>query len=188
MDSKLQVISGAYRGRKLMLPRSARPTQNMARAAVFNMLAEILLEPFSKLNAWDAFAGSGALGVEVLSRYTGSTVIFTDTATDAVRAITENVHGVDWARYKIDASDAATRIWKYGPRVNLVFVDPPYEGSRVGIDFVANLADSVRAGTIVVQEIEKVVPYSPDTTKWEILRDKTYGRARFLILRRRGNK
>ena len=167
-----------------MLPRSARPTQNMARAAVFNMLAEILLEPFSKLNAWDAFAGSGALGVEVLSRYTGSTVIFTDTATDAVRAITENVHGVDWARYKIDASDAATRIWKYGPRVNLVFVDPPYEDARVGIDFVANLADSVRAGTIVVQEIEKIVPYTPDTTKWEILRDKTYGRARFLILRR----
>ena len=148
------------------------------------MLGEILLEPFSKLNAWDAFAGSGALGLEVLSRYVGSTVIFTDTSPDAVRAITENVHGVDWARYKIDASDAATRIWKYGLRMNLVFVDPPYEDARVGIDFVANLANSVRAGTIVVQEIEKTVPYSPDETKWEILRDKTYGRARFLILRR----
>ena len=57
-----------------------------------------------------------------------------------------------------------------------------------GIDFVNKLVDAVRVGTIVVQEIEKVVPYSPDTTKWEILRDKTYGRARFLILRRRGNK
>ena len=34
------------------------------------------------------------------------------------------------------------------------------------------------------KEIEKVVPYSPDETKWEILRDKTYGRARFLILRK----
>ena len=152
------------------------------------MLAEILLEPFSKLNAWDAFAGSGALGVEVLSRYTGSTVIFTDTSPDAVRAITANVNGIDWARVKIDASDAANRIWKYAPRVNLVFVDPPYEGSRVGIDFVANLADHVVRGTIVVQEIERVVPHSPDETKWEILRDKTYGRARFLILRRCGNK
>ncbi len=148
------------------------------------MLAEILLEPFSKLNAWDAFAGSGALGVEVLSRYAGSTVIFTDTSPDAVRAITENVNGIDWVRYKIDVSDAATRIWKYAPRVNLVFVDPPYEDARVGIGFVANLADSVCAGTIVVQEIEKIVPYTPDMTKWEILRDKTYGRARFLILRR----
>ena len=64
----------------------------------------------------------------------------------------------------------------------------PYEDARVGIDFVANLAGSVRAGTIVVQEIERVVSYTPDTTKWEILRDKTYGRARFLILRRNGNK
>lgn len=188
MDSKLQIISGALRARKLRVPHSARPTQNMARAAVFNMLAEILMEPYQKLAVWDAFAGSGALGIEVLSRYTGSTVIFTDTATDAVRAITENVHGVDWARYKIDTSDAASRIWKYAPRVNLVFVDPPYEDVRVGIDFVAGLADYVVHNTIVVQEIEKVVPYSPDETKWEILRDKTYGRARFLILRRRGNK
>lgn len=188
MDSKLQVISGAYRGRKLMLPRSARPTQNMARAAVFNMLGEILLEPFSKLNAWDAFAGSGALGLEVLSRYNDSTAIFTDVSDDSLNAVRQNVRDIDWARVKIDASDAASRIWKYGPRVNLVFVDPPYEDARVGIDFVANLADSVRAGTIVVQEIEKTVPYSPDETKWKILRDKTYGRARFLILRRLGNK
>ena len=62
MDSKLQIISGALRARKLRVPHSARPTQNMARAAVFNMLGEILLEPFSKLNAWDAFAGSGGTG------------------------------------------------------------------------------------------------------------------------------
>jgi len=40
----------------------------------------------------------------------------------------------------------------------------------------------------VVQEIEKTVAYSPDETKWDILRDKTYGRARFLILRRRRDK
>ena len=152
------------------------------------MLAEILLEPFSKLNAWDAFAGSGALGIEVLSRYNDSTAIFTDVSDDSLNAVRQNVRDIDWTRVKIDASDAASRIWKYAPRVNLVFVDPPYEDARVGIDFVANLADSVRAGTIVVQEIEKVVPYSPDETKWEVLRDKTYGRARFLILRRRGNK
>ena len=188
MDSKLQIISGAYRGRKLYVPCSARPTQNMARAAVFNMLAEILLEPYQKLAVWDAFAGSGALGLEVLSRYNDSTAIFTDVSDDSLNAVRQNVRDIDWARVKIDASDAASRIWKYAPRVNLVFIDPPYEDARVGMDFVAKLADCVVHNTIVVQEIEKTVPYLPDETKWEVLRDKTYGRARFLILRRLGNK
>ena len=188
MYSKLQIISGAYRGRKLFLPGGARPTQNLARGAIFNMLGEILLEPYQKLTVWDAFAGSGALGIEVLSRYNDSTAIFTDVSGDSLDAVRQNVHDIDWARVKIDASDAANRIWKYAPRVNLVFVDPPYENANVGIEFVAKLAESVRAGTIVMQEIESNVPYFPDETKWDVLRDKKYGRARFLILRRNGNK
>ena len=63
MDSKLQIISGEFRGRKLKLPDGARPTQNLARGAIFNMLAEILLEPYTELHVWAAFAGSGALGI-----------------------------------------------------------------------------------------------------------------------------
>ncbi len=183
MDSKLQIISGEFRGRKLKLSGDARPTQNLARGAIFNSLAGILLEPYIKINAWDAFAGSGALGIEVLSRYRDSTVIFTDVSAVSVRAITENVHDIDWARYKIEKSDAASRIWKHAHKVNLVFVDPPYSQPDLGVDFINKLADAGFHG-IVVQEIESNVEYTPDATKWEILRDKKYGRARFLILRR----
>ena len=186
MDSKLQIISGEFRGRKLKLSPDARPTQNLARGAIFNMLGEILLEPHTQLHAWDAFAGSGALGIEVLSRYKNSNVIFTDISDASVRTITDNLKGIniDWARYKIEKADAAIRVWKYGPRVNLVFVDPPYAAAQLGVDFVAQLADAVVKNTIVVQEIEASVEYMPDANKWEILRDKKYGRARFLILRR----
>ena len=88
------------------------------------------------------------------------------------------------ARYKIDKSDAASRVWKYAPRVNLVFVDPPYTDAKVGIDFVAQLADAVVKNTVIVQEIEASVEYMPDTSKWQILRDKKYGRARFLIMKK----
>lgn len=185
MDSKLQIISGEFRGRKLKLPCGARPTQNLARIAVFNMLTEILLESFTELRAWDAFAGSGALGIEILSRYQNSNVIFTDVADTSIKTITDNVNGlrIDWARYKIEKADAATCVGKYAPRVNLVFVDPPYANAQIGIDFVAKLANSNFKG-IIVQEIETDVNYTPDTNKWEILRDKKYGRARFLILRR----
>jgi len=179
----LQIISGTYRGRKLVLPDGARPTQNLARVAIFNMLTGVLYD-WQKMTVWDAFAGSGALGIEILSRCHGATVIFTDTADGSIEAVRKNISGlnIDWIRYKIDKNDALERIWKYGPRVGLVFVDPPYANPELGINFVEKLAERVRRGTVVVQEIEKIVPYAPDETKWEILRDKTYGRARFLIL------
>lgn len=185
MDSKLQIISGEFRGRKLKLPDGARPTQNLARGAIFNSLAAMLLEPFSEIHAWDAFAGSGALGIEVLSRYAESTAIFTDISDKSIYTITENINGlnIDLARYKIDKSDAATRIQKYADQVNLVFVDPPYSEPNLGINFVDAVADSGFHG-IVVQEVENNVDYTPDATKWEILRDKTYGRARFLIMKK----
>lgn len=183
MNSNLQVISGEFRGRKLKLPDGARPTQNLTRGAIFNSLAAVLLEPLSEIHTWDAFAGSGALGCEVLSRYHNSTVIFTDVSDASVRAITENVRGIDCARYKINKADAATQIWKYASRVNLVFVDPPYSNPELGIRFVDVLADSGFRG-IVVQEVESNVDYTPDVTKWTVLRDKKYGRARILILRK----
>ncbi len=185
----MQIISGAYRGRKLVLPTGARPTQNLARVAIFNMLTGFVYD-WQKMTVWDAFAGSGVLGIEILSRCPDATVIFTDTADESIKTVQKNVSGLntDWTRYKIDQNDAIERIWKYGPRAGLVFVDPPYANPELGIEFVAKLAECARRGTIVVQEIESNVSYTPDETKWEILSDKTYGRARFLILRRNGNK
>ena len=68
MKSNLQIISGKYRGKKLLLPHDARPTQNIARGALFNMLNEIL-DNSEKISVWDAFGGSGAFGIECLSRF-----------------------------------------------------------------------------------------------------------------------
>ena len=183
MESKLQIISGTYRGRKLFLPTGARPTQNLARGAIFNMLAGIL-SPNDKMFVWDAFAGSGALGIETLSRYPNATGVFTDAAPESVRVIRKNLDGFS-QKHTIEQIDATHAIKKYAADADVVFVDPPYENANVGIDFVAKLAESVRSGTIVVQEIESNVPYSPNETKWDVLRDKKYGRARFVILRRK---
>lgn len=187
MDSKLQIISGAHRGRKLMLPDGARPTQNRARAAIFNMLASGILGSDGDILVWDAFAGSGALGIELLSRYDNARAIFSDVSDAAVRVIRQNLGGaaIDMRRYRIDTNDALNLIWKYADKVDLVFVDPPYDTPRAGIDFVAALGARGRADLLVVQEVERTVDYTPDSAIWEILRDKTYGRARFLILRRR---
>lgn len=177
----MQIISGTYHGRKLYLPKMARPTQNLARAAVFNMLAGIF-GLGDKIVAWDAFGGSGAMGVETLSRYPNSTVTFTDISDESLAVIKKNTVDIAANRIRIVNADAPKVAKQYGNNVNLVFIDPPYENATVGIDFVNKLATAVQPGTIIVQEIEKIVPYSPDTAKWDILRDKVYGRARFMIL------
>lgn len=183
MESKLQIISGAYRGRKLFLPTGARPTQNLARGAIFNMLAGIL-SPNDKMFVWDAFAGSGALGIETLSRYPNATGVFTDVAPESVRVIRKNLDGFS-QKHTIEQIDATHAIKKYAADADVIFVDPPYDMAETGIKFVEKLAKSVRPGTLVVQEIETNVPYSPNETKWDVLRDKKYGRARFVILRRK---
>ena len=186
MESKLQIISGTYRGRKLHLPPVARPTQNMARGAIFNILAGIL-SPNDKIVVWDAFAGSGALGFEVLSRYPNAIGVFTDVAPESVRVIHKNLCDVA-QKHTIEQVDAMSAIKKYAVEADIIFVDPPYDIPETGINFVEKLAKFVGPGTLVVQEIEAKVSYVPDETQWNILRDKRYGRARFVVLQRKVDK
>lgn len=180
MESKLQIISGAYRGRKLCLPGGARPTQNRARIALFNMITSIGVRPRM---VWDAFAGSGAFGLECLSRYPDCRAVFTDIAPQTVRKNLQMLNIA--ARATVAQSDAVAAIAKYGPDADLIFLDPPYADANLGAAFVRKLAPISRAGTILIWEQDGPSAMMPDDGAWEILRDKQYGRARFLILQRR---
>ena len=182
MDSKLQIISGTHRGRKLQLPDGARPTQNRARIALFNMLDGIV-DTSGDFTVWDAFAGSGAFGIEFLSRYACAYVVFTDVAAASIRTVQANLTGMDVARTTVVMADAMTRIEQFGATSDVIFIDPPYAAHDTGTAFVQRLAMVARPGTIVVWEQDGNAFANP-SGPWEILRDKTYGRARFLILRR----
>lgn len=183
MDSKLQIISGNFKGRKLRVPASARPTQNRARIALFNILDSLGVRPRV---TWDAFAGSGAFGLEILSRFPDATVYFTDTDENTVRIIRENLDALGVkARATAICADAMGVLHKYASDADLIFLDPPYADAATGHELVARLADVARAGTIVVWEQDAAVAVTPDEQNWEILRDRQYGRARFLILRRK---
>ncbi|MCL2889880.1 MAG: RsmD family RNA methyltransferase, partial [Alphaproteobacteria bacterium] len=122
MNSKLQIISGKYGGRKLALPVAARPTQNKARIALFNMLDEVLGANMRSQTVWDAFAGSGEFGIEFLSRDWANDVIFTDIDSDAIKTINKNLVGI--ARNpiirQIDATVAAD---KFGAAADVIFID-----------------------------------------------------------------
>lgn len=181
MESKLQIISGIFRGRKLRLPPNARPTQNRARIALFNMLESLGVRP---VRVWDAFAGSGAFGIECLSRYGDASAVFSDINPVTVRG---NVAALNiGARASVVGADAMNVIDRYGATSDLIFVDPPYADSAIGVDFVRRLGDVSPVGTIVIWEQDAPNAATPDSDAWDILRDKQYGRARFIIMRRAG--
>ncbi|MBQ8473395.1 MAG: RsmD family RNA methyltransferase [Alphaproteobacteria bacterium] len=186
MDSKLQIISGQYKGRKLRLPPDARPTQNRARIALFNMLESGIIDKSAEFTVWDAFAGSGAFGLECLSRYSNARVIFTDVAPTSVRTVRDNLAmlGVG-ARASIFQADAVGNAQKFTENADLIFIDAPYDEYELGGALVARIGRVARPGTILVWEQETKNAITPDETVWEILRDKTYGRARFLILQKK---
>ncbi|MFQ6739090.1 MAG: RsmD family RNA methyltransferase [Alphaproteobacteria bacterium] len=183
MDSKLQIISGAFRGRKLKVPTTARPTQNRARIAVFNMLNDILKT--DDVVVWDAFAGSGAFGLECLSRYAGATVIFTDVADESLRTLRDNLAMLNvGARGRVLRADAVVSIKKIGTDADLVFLDPPYADGELGNAFVKRFFKIAKSGAILVWEQDDAVSVIPTLPDVDILRDKKYGRARFLILQK----
>lgn len=184
MDSKLQIISGRFHGRKLFLPRDARPTQNRARAALFNMISAGFFDTDAAFTVWDAFAGSGAFGIECLSRYPNSKAIFTDVSPESIKTVRKNLALLNvGVAATTEQVDAMTAVKKYGTIADLIFVDAPYDLSDVGYAFVRSLAKRVKSGTLVIWEQEalnaKEVPHG-----WLVLRDKTYGRAKFLFLQR----
>lgn len=185
MDSKLQIISGMFHGRRLQLPPNARPTQNMARIALFNMLEGIITDAYAQFNVWDAFAGSGSLGIECLSRYPQSRVLFSDVAFSSLQIVRNNLAMLSiGGRAQTYHGDAIAAIPQWAPISDVIFVDPPYSLANLGVAFVRRLGKIVRKGTIVVWEQEASNFSAPNEQKWQILRDKTYGRARFLILQK----
>ena len=186
MDSKLQIISGAYRGRRLRLPPDARPTQNRARIALFNMIESGVVDTSGNFMVWDAFAGSGAFGIECLSRYAGARVVFTDTSPTSIKTIRDNLATLAvGVRASVVQMDAIGAVNKYGAGANLIFVDPPYVDENLGRAFVARLGRVAQVGTILIWEQEVGHQSAPDETMWDVLRDKKYGRARFLILQKK---
>ena len=183
MESKLQIISGKHRGRKLILPPDARPTQNRARIALFNMLESGIIDKNTTINVWDVFAGSGAFGIECISRYDAD-VVFTDVSPTSVATIRKNISTIGAEnRVRIVQTDAIGAIAQFAKNANLVFVDCPYDVAELGRAFVNKLGRVAKVDTILIWEQEASNSVEPNTDTWEILRDKVYGRARFLILR-----
>jgi 16S rRNA (guanine(966)-N(2))-methyltransferase RsmD len=132
----MRVIAGKYRGKKLIAPqgREVRPTSDKVKEAVFNIVASLISPlsgdaPFAGKSCLDLFAGTGALGIEALSRGAASCV-FVESSASASEILNKNIEAVARGeRVRILKSDwrVALRRLKGGESVDISFVDPPYE-------------------------------------------------------------
>lgn len=147
MKTAVRILAGRWKGRPLDVPRDARPTSSRAREALFDILRDAI--PESRI--LDLFAGSGAVGLEALSRGAAEAV-FVEQDSRALQANLARL-GARTAEAEIlqgDARDAVIGLARRGARFDLVFADPPYGLERtVASRSVSTILAS--GGKLVVQ-------------------------------------
>lgn len=178
----MRIISGQWRGRALVAPAgdATRPTADRVREALFSMLTS-RLGSFEGLRVLDGFAGTGALGLEALSRGAAhATFIERDAA--AVKALRGNIE-----KLGANASVIASPVESIGVApapCDLLMLDPPY-GSGLGETALARLAAN---GWIAPHALISVETARKDTlaSDFEVLAVRDHGKARLHLLRAPG--
>jgi 16S rRNA (guanine966-N2)-methyltransferase len=169
----MRVVAGELRGRRIVAPAAGatRPTTDKVREAVFNALAS--LDVIVGAEVLDLYAGSGALGIEALSRG-AEHCTFVERDREAVRAIRHNLAALRLGdRGRVVVADA--RVAAAGIDADLAFADPPY-----GFDDWTRLARAVSAPLLVAEADAEV----PAPAGWISGRVKRYGRTWVTFLHR----
>jgi 16S rRNA (guanine966-N2)-methyltransferase len=176
----LRVIAGDLRGRKIVAPegRTTRPTSDRVRESLFNLLGEIP----EGANVLDLFAGTGALGIEALSRGAGHAT-FVENDRVALSSLRENLAALKLSeRAAISAADAL-HAFDSRPEFDLVFVDPPY-GEETGRAALALAAGSVSAGGIIALESSAKDAELEAPSGFVIWKSRRYGGTRVTLYRK----
>jgi 16S rRNA (guanine966-N2)-methyltransferase len=162
----MRVVAGTARGRRLSAPpgRDVRPTSDRVREAIFSSLDS--MDAIHDANVVDLFAGTGALGIEALSRGARH-VTFVDDSTAAIRTIADNLAATELAGTRVTVVQRDVVRWLAdAPDADVVFADPPY-----AFDAWRTVATAVSARLLVVESDRE-----PDLGHdWEVLRAKRYG-------------
>lgn len=178
----LRIIAGQWRGRKLTTPAgdTTRPTADRTRETLFSMLVS-RLGSFEGLAVADLFAGSGALGLEALSRGAQSCV-FVEQDAAAIRALRGNVANLQ-AQSQCDVR--AGSVLALGPAkapLDLVMLDPPY-GTGAGEVALDKLQRLGWIGEATWVSLETAVAELPKIKGMETVADRKVGKARITLLR-----
>ncbi|TFV89049.1 16S rRNA (guanine(966)-N(2))-methyltransferase RsmD [Blastococcus sp. CT_GayMR16] len=174
-----RLISGVAGGRRLKVPRAGvRPTGDRAREALFNSMKALL--DLRGAAVLDLYAGSGALGLEALSRGAG-TVVFVESSQGVLPVLKENLAAVGLPGGRVVAGSVPTVLGGAPPaRFDLVLADPPY---ATPVEEVQDVVRALVDGGWLAPEAVVVVERPAREKEWEWptplvgLRDRRYGEA-----------
>jgi 16S rRNA (guanine966-N2)-methyltransferase len=178
----LRVIGGQWRSRRLEFPDlpGLRPTPDRVRETLFNWLAPVL----PGAHCLDLFAGSGALGIEALSRGAAE-VVFVERYSLAVRALRDNLGQLHARNARIDQAEALTWLRSPGTPFDVVLLDPPF-----GEGLLAPACTRLEQGgwlaptawIYLEAEVDQPPPLLPP--HWTFHREKTAGMVAYRLARR----
>lgn len=187
----MRLISGSAGGIPLDVPKNVtRPTQDRVKQAIFNMLGELV----DGARVLDVFAGSGALGLECLSRGAASALLIEQDrgACDVVRKNITKTRLEGATLRQGDVFKVLPQLAEQGTEsFDLVFADPPYAHKPGEEDLSAKLAQLpallslVAPGGSVILECRATRGAPVVWEPWEVVRDREYGSTRILWLRKR---
>jgi 16S rRNA (guanine966-N2)-methyltransferase len=169
-----RIIAGSHRGRRLAVPpgTGTRPTSDRAREGLFSSLQSLL--DLEGARVLDLYAGSGALGLEALSRGAASATLV-ERDPQALAVLRRNVAELGLPAVVVDADVPAYLAGAGGEVVDLVLLDPPYE---LPVDPVlAALPPLLAPGAVVVAERRTRGPEPAPPPALEALRSRRYGEA-----------
>lgn len=174
---QLRIIGGQWRSRKIEWDPTTgiRPTTDRIRETVFNWLAPHIRGAY----CLDAFAGSGILGFEALSRG-AECVVFVDTNATAVRHIKKNAKTLNAQNCRILKATWPTDTVHSKP-FDVVFLDPPFRKNLLipCYQWLTNY-DLLNDNSLIYIEVEKELDLSK-LTQWKALREKTAGDVRYCL-------
>jgi 16S rRNA (guanine966-N2)-methyltransferase len=153
----LRVLGGKYRSLQLQSPRGSqtRPTTSMLRKAVFDMVQYSIEET----RFLDLFAGSGAMGIEALSRGAAHAT-FVESHKDALKCIKANLAslkiGNEATVYSYDVFDVLKNLQKKGESFEIIYADPPYHITSIYAELLSYLDSSIvlaKGGTLFLESL-----------------------------------
>ena len=179
---QIRIIGGLWRGRKLPVPHSPglRPTTDRVRETLFNWLAPVL----QGAHCLDCFAGSGALGLEALSRYAASATLL-EFERPVAQQLEKNLALLNAKDAKVFNVNTLNWLAKAGNAFDVVFLDPPFRKGLLEetLRLLENngwLADE--ALIYVESEVENGLP--PVPACWHLYREKVAGQVAYRLYQR----
>ena len=182
-NNQLRIIGGIWRGRKLSFPDvdCLRPTGDRIRETLFNWLAPEI----QGAHCLDLFAGSGALGLEALSRGAESSVLLEKNPA-AAQQLKSNLQLLQANNGKVEQVDSLAWLSRQQPaeRFDIVFIDPPF-----ALDLWAKIAAALEAGNWLSNEATIYLEAPRDAqlqlpANWTLHRDKQAGQVSFRLYHR----